>query len=191
MLFCIVLSLTFHYLYLMKLLHPQSGVALRKIQIEDRERLAHLANNPNVANNLLDDFPHPYSIEDADQFIKHAQAASPTLRFCIEKDGEYVGNIGLHPKEDVYKRSAEIGYFIGEEHWGQGIATHAVQLIVAYGFEQLDIHRIYAGVFSYNSASKKVLEKAGFDFEGASKEAIYKNGQLYDELRFAILNPNH
>lgn len=102
----------------MKLLHPQSGVALRKIQIEDRERLAHLANNPNVANNLLDDFPHPYSIEDADQFIKHAQAASPTLRFCIEKDGEYVGNIGLHPKEDVYKRSAEIGYFISEEHWG-------------------------------------------------------------------------
>ncbi len=175
----------------MKLIHPTGGVALRKIKFEDRERLVSLANNPNVANNLRDDFPHPYTIDDADQFIKHARSAEPTLRFCIEKDGLYVGNIGLHPQEDVYKRNAEIGYFIGEDFWGQGIASQAVQLIVAYGFEQLDFHRIFAGVFSYNSASKKVLENAGFTFEGASIEAVYKNGELHDELRYAKLNPQH
>lgn len=175
----------------MKLIHASSGVALRKIQVEDRDQLVKLANNPKVANNLRDDFPHPYTVEDADHFIKHAQAANPTLRFCIEKDGVYVGNIGIHPQEDVYKRNAEIGYFIGEPFWGQGIASQAVKMIVDYGFQQLDYHRIFAGVFSYNSASKKVLENAGFTFEGASRDAIFKNGELYDELRYAIINPNH
>lgn len=175
----------------MKLLHPPSGVALRKIRIEDRERLVHLANNPNVAGNLRDDFPHPYTIEDADHFIHHAQAANPTLRFCIEKNDVYVGNIGIHPQEDIYRKSAEIGYFIGEEYWGQGIASQAVKMIVAYGFEQLDYHRIQAGVFAYNIASKKVLESAGFFYEGAAVDAVFKNGEYYDELKFGKINPKH
>lgn len=175
----------------MKLLHAESGVALRKIRVEDGERLVALANNPKVANNLRDDFPHPYTLEDAEQFITNAQAANPTLRFCIEKNGVYVGNIGIHPQQDVYQKNAEIGYFIGEPYWGQGIASQAVKMIVEYGFRQLDFHRIFAGVFSYNMASAKVLEKAGFSFEGASVEAVYKNGELYDELRYAIINPNH
>lgn len=175
----------------MKLIHTPSGVAIRKIQQEDRETLVALANNTNIANNLRDDFPHPYTQDEADLFIQHAQSAHSTKRFCIEKDGIYVGNIGLHPQEDVYQMSAEIGYFIGEPYWGKGIATQAVKIIVDYGFDQLDIHRIFAGVFSYNKASKKVLENAGFEFEGISKDAIYKNGVFYDELRFARINPNH
>ena len=175
----------------MKLIHASSGIALRKIQIEDRERLVTLANNPKVANNLRDGFPHPYTLEDADQFIENAQAASPTLRFCIEKEDVYVGNIGIHPQDDIYRRNAEIGYFIGEPYWGQGIASQAVKIIVDYGFQQLDYHRIFAGVFSYNLASKKVLENAGFTFEGASIDAVFKHGKLYDELRYAIINPSH
>ncbi len=175
----------------MKLLHTPSGVALRKIQKEDRKTLVALANNPKVANNLRDDFPHPYTLEDADHFIYHAQKAHPTKRFCIEKNGIYVGNIGLHPQEDIYKMSAEIGYFIGEEYWGQGIVTEAIKLIVAYGFNQLDLHRIFAGVFSYNHASKKALENVGFQFEGTSKDAVFKNGTYYDELRYSLINPNH
>ncbi|GAB5416648.1 MAG: hypothetical protein Crog4KO_21370 [Crocinitomicaceae bacterium] len=175
----------------MKLLHAPSGVALRKIQKEDRKTLVALANNAKVANNLRDDFPHPYTLEDADHFIHHAQKAHPTKRFCIEKNGIYVGNIGLHPQEDIYKMSAEIGYFIGEVYWGQGIVTEAIKLIVAYGFDQLDIHRIFAGVFSYNLASKKALENAGFQFEGTLKDAVFKNGTYYDELRYALIHPNH
>ncbi|MCR9172349.1 MAG: GNAT family N-acetyltransferase [bacterium] len=174
----------------MKLHHQGSGVALRKVQIEDRDQLVFLANNAKIANNLRNDFPHPYTIEDADNFIKSAQEADPTLRFCIEKDGVYVGNIGIHPQQDIYQKNAEIGYFIGEPYWGQGIASQAVKMIVAYGFEQLRYHRIYAGVFSYNTASKKVLENAGFTYEGSATESVYKNGQIFDELRYAILNPN-
>lgn len=175
----------------MKLIHAPSGVALRKIQHEDRRTLVTLANNPNIAYNLRDDFPHPYSLEDADHFIYHAQKASPTKRFCIEKNGTYVGNIGLHPQEDIYQKSAEIGYFIGEPFWGQGIGSEAVKLMVAYGFEQLNFHRIFAGVFSYNEGSKRILEKAGFSFEGSAKDAVFKNGVFYDEWRFGIINPKH
>lgn len=185
------LATLFQYLSSMKLLHSPSGVALRKIQYEDRETLVALANNPNIADNLLDDFPHPYTLEDADQFIHQAQKAEPTKRFCIEKNGVYVGNIGLHSQEDIYRMSAEIGYFIGEPHWGQGIASQAIKLIVAYGFEQLDIHRIYAGVFDYNEASKKALLNAGFHCEGTSKDAVYKNDTFYDEIRYSLINPKH
>ena len=175
----------------MNLVDTTTGISLRRILESDRGRLATLANNPNIACNLRNDFPHPYTLEHADKFIENASTATPTLRFCIEKNSLYVGNIGLHPQEDIYERNAEIGYFIGEPHWGQGIATQAVKLIVNYGFKELDIHRIFAGVFSYNSASRKVLENAGFIFEGASKDAVYKNGKYHDELRFAIINPNH
>lgn len=173
----------------MKLIHAPSGVAIRKIQQEDRETLVALANNPNIANNLRDDFPHPYTHDEADLFIEHAQSAHPTKRFCIEKDGVYVGNIGLHSQDDIYQRSAEIGYFIGEPYWGKGIATQAVKIIVDYGFSQLNIHRIFAGVFSYNEASRKVLENAGFKSEGVSKDAVFKNGIFYDEWKFARINP--
>lgn len=172
----------------MKLIHAQSGVALRKIQKEDAETLVSLANNVKIAQNLRDGFPSPYTFDDALKFIDDAQSVQPTKRFCIEKDGIYVGNIGLHPQDDIYRMNAEIGYFIGEPYWGQGIATQAVKMITAYGFNQLNIHRIFAGVFSYNDASRKVLENAGFEFEGRSKEAVYKKGKYYDELRYAILN---
>lgn len=173
----------------MKLNDSQAHVTIRQITSADRDALVLLANNVKVANNLRDDFPHPYTLKDAENFILHANKTVPIRRFCIEFNGDYVGNIGLHPQDDVYARSAELGYFIGEPYWGKGIATSAVKLIVNYGFEVLGIHRIYAGVFSYNKASSKVLEKAGFTFEGISKDAVCKNGQFFDEIRYAKINP--
>jgi RimJ/RimL family protein N-acetyltransferase len=174
----------------MKLMDEQSGVALREFQAEDRDALVNLANNANIANNLGDGFPHPYSIEAADKFIKDAQESSPTTRFCIEKNGVYVGNIGLHPNVDIYRKNAEVGYFIGEPYWGQGIASQAVKMMVDYGFQVLKMHRIEAGVFDYNIASKKVLENAGFEFEGTAKQSVFKNGSFHDEFKYAILDPS-
>jgi RimJ/RimL family protein N-acetyltransferase len=97
----------------MELHDNDSGISLREFTMEDREVLVSLANNANIANNLRDGFPHPYTLEAADQFINEARASNPTTRFCIEKNGVYVGNIGLHPNTDIYRMNAEIGYFIG------------------------------------------------------------------------------
>jgi len=172
----------------MKLTHKPTGVALRQIQKEDANALVSLANNTKIALNLRDGFPSPYTLDDAMKFIDDAHSVQPTTRFCIEKNGVYVGNIGLHPQDDIYRMNAEIGYFIGEPFWGQGIATQAVKMMTVYGFDQLNIHRIFAGVFSFNEASKKVLINAGFTFEGVSKDAIFKEGLFYDEFRYAKLS---
>ena len=172
----------------MKLTDLQTGITLREFRNDDRDALIELANNVNIANNLRDGFPHPYTIEAASKFLSDAQSANPATRLCIEKDGIYVGNIGLHPDSDIYRMNAEIGYFIGERYWGQGIASQAVKMMVLYGFEQLKLHRIEAGVFSHNIASTKVLENAGFSFEGKLKDAVFKNGKFYDELLYGIVN---
>ena len=174
----------------MKLINAHSGVTLREFESTDIDRLVELANNSSIASNLRDGFPHPYTNEAAEKFIKDAQEANPPRRFCIEKNGIYVGNIGLHPDMDIYRMNAEIGYFIGEPFWGQGIASQAVKMMVDYGFRMLKMNRIEAGVFDYNIASRKVLENAGFEYEGTAKQSVLKNGTFHDEFKFAILNPS-
>lgn len=162
-------------------------VKLREFRKEDVERLVELANNPNIADNLRDAFPNPYTLEDADKFFLAAKYDAKSIRRAIEWKGQYVGNIGLHFTDDVYRFNAEIGYFIGEPYWGRGIASQAIPLMLELGFQHPSMHRIFAGVFSYNPVSMRVLEKAGFRFEGVALECISKHGKIYDEHRYAML----
>lgn len=155
--------------------------------MEDAPRLAELANNIKIAENLRDAFPHPYSLADAEKFIDMCLKHNPTQAFAIEYNGEYAGNIGLHPETDVYRKSAEIGYFLGEPYWGKGIITQAVKQMVEYGFAKLDIVRIHTGIFEYNVASQQVLEKCGFKKEAVFEKAIFKKNQLWNEVRYALV----
>lgn len=162
-------------------------VKLRPLQLTDIVRLAELANNKNISANLRDAFPYPYSQNDAKVFIENCLMQNPTKTFAIEYQGEYVGNIGFLKGTDIYSKSAEIGYFLGEPYWNKGIMSLAVDLATKYGFEALDIERIHTGVFDYNFASQRVLEKCGFTKEGIFKKAICKHGKLHDEIRYAKL----
>jgi RimJ/RimL family protein N-acetyltransferase len=166
-------------------------VALRELTEDDIPVLAEYANNVNVSRNLRDAFPHPYSVQDATNFITMVSKQNPVTFFAITYQGHYVGNISLLPGTDIHRKSAEIGYFIGEPFWNRGIATKAVSMIVQFGFATLDIVRIHAGVFEYNRASQKVLEKCGFTKEGIFKLSICKNEKLYDEVRYAIVSLTH
>jgi RimJ/RimL family protein N-acetyltransferase len=123
--------------------------------------MAEIANNMKIAVNLRDAFPYPYSLEDARKFINMCLRVKPYQVFAIEFEGEYVGNIGLHKQDDVYRKTAELGYFIGEQYWNRGITTRAVNLICEYGFRELDVIKIFSGVFSFNTASQRVLRNAG------------------------------
>jgi len=161
------------------------NIKLRKLFPDDKYRLAELANNKKISINMRDAFPHPYTLEDAEKFITASNGKDPQEVFAIEYNGEYVGNIGLHKANDVYRKSAEIGYFLGEPFWNKGIMTKVVELICEYGFRELDIVRIHTGVFEYNKASRRVLTKCGFVKEGVFKSALYRNGKIYDEIRFA------
>lgn len=166
----------------------ENTVTLRPLRIDDATQVAALANNAKISRNMRDGFPHPYSMKNAEDFIAYTRKSDPVTIFAIECDGAYVGNVGLHPCEDVYRMSAEIGYFIGEPFWNKGIATKAISLAVEFGFDSLGLNRIHAGVFSFNEASVRVLEKCGFQREGVSREAVFKEGAFYDEIRFAILS---
>ena len=161
-------------------------VKIRHFRIGDSQRLASLLNNKNIWNNLRDYIPYPYTEKDAIEYIKFCNSQNPRTYFAIEFSGELVGSIGLILQQDVYRKSAEIGYWIGEQYWGKGITSKAVKLIVDYGFSNLDIIRIFTGIFDFNIASQKVLIKNGFVNDGIFKNAIYKNGRLCDEIRFSI-----
>lgn len=160
-------------------------VTIRRLKRSDKVRMAEIANNEKVAANLRDAFPSPYTVEDAQKFISMCLRQEPYEVFAIEFEGEYVGNIGLHRQSDVYRKTAELGYFIGEPYWHRGITPRAVNLICEYGFRELDVIKIFSGVFSFNTASQRVLEKCGFTLEAVLKAAVIKNGKICDEYRYA------
>ncbi len=166
----------------------EENITIRPLQTSDKAILAQLANNKNIWDNLRDYIPFPYEEHDAGSFITRTKEENPKQTFGITYKGHLSGIVGLVVQEDVYQGSAEIGYWVGEPYWGNGIATKAVELITEYGFDQLALHRIYAGVFAYNTASIKVLEKNGFKKEGIFKNAIVKNDKRCDEHRFYKLN---
>lgn len=169
------------------ILLTDDNVTLREFTPDDKFRLAELANNPKISINLRDGFPNPYTLADAENFLEKFADQESALVLAIEYNGEYVGNIGLHKGIDVYRLSAEIGYFLGEPYWNLGIMTKAVNLICDYGFINLDIVRIYAGIFEFNPASMRVLEKCGFKLESVAEKAIIKKGVIYNEFRYVKL----
>ena len=160
-------------------------ILLRPLADDDKEELTRLANNKKIWDNLRDLMPHPYTIDNAIFFINLTKKEEPQMTFAIEYKGSLCGVIGLVAQQDVYKKTAEIGYWIGEPFWNKGIATKAVNLITGYGLNQLDLVRIHTGVFEYNTSSMKVLEKCGYNKEGVFEKAILKNGQIWNEHRYS------
>lgn len=153
----------------------------------DLESIVRHANNPKVAMQLRDRFPHPYTRADGIAFLRHMTGPEPQTNFAIEVDGEAAGAIGFVRGADVERFSAEIGYWLGEAYWGRGIATDAVRAITDHIFANFDVCRIYATVFESNPASSRVLDKAGFVLEGRLRKAVTKSGETIDALMYAVL----
>lgn len=159
---------------------------LRNWKESDVPLLAVHANNKNIEMNLRDGFPIPYTSEDAAEFISSVLKSDPVTVFAIEVNGEAAGSIGYFPKSNIYKFNAEIGYWLSEKYWGQGIMTEAVASLTEYIFENTKLRRIYAEVFAKNSSSAKVLEKAGYTLEARIRNHIVKDGQMDDTLLYTI-----
>jgi len=156
-------------------------VVLREWKKSDAEALAKIANNKKIWNNVRDRLPYPYSKKDAKEWLALVKQQRTVTTFCVEADGEMAGSVGFTMKEDVYRKSVEIGYFIGEEYWGKGIATEAIKQLIEYIQKNFDVVRIYAEVFEYNKASMKVLENNGFYLECIRKKAAIKNNVILDD----------
>jgi RimJ/RimL family protein N-acetyltransferase len=160
---------------------------LRPWRPGDESSLVRQANNRNIWRNVRDLFPYPYTPQHAREWVNRAGRVHPLTNFAIVVDGEAVGGVGLVLRDDIYRRSAEIGYWIGEEFWGRGIVTEAVVAVTEWGFANFDVCRIYAGVFEWNPASMRVLEKAGYAFEARLSKQVTKDGETIDEFIYAIV----
>lgn len=162
---------------------------LREWRMEDAQSIARYASNPAVAANLRDVFPSPYALQDAQDYLRCCIEGDKTAERClaIQVNGEAAGSIGVFVKDDVYRKSAELGYWLGEPFWGGGIMTGAVRQICSDAFSRFDIARIYAEPFAANIGSRRVLEKAGFQLEGLLRNSVYKNGVLQDSCIYALL----
>lgn len=163
-------------------------IILRPWRIKDLDNLVKYANNLNIARNLTDVFPYPYTKENGKAYIDMVSTDNPVKVFAIEVDGEAIGSIGIFPQQDVHRKNAEMGYWLAEPFWGKGIMPIAVQKIVEYGFSTFDINRIFASPFGINKASQRVLEKSGFIREAQFEKTLIKNGEYIDEYIYAIRN---
>ena len=165
-----------------------SGFLLRGWEHGDERSLALHANNPKIAHNLGAFFPSPYTIEDAQDWVsQNSPPADPHLNFAIVVEGEAAGGIGIHPQSGVYSCKGTLGYWLGEAHWGRGIATGAVGLVAHYAFSRLQLARIEALVYAHNPGSRRVLEKAGFELDAILRANALKDGQLLDTYLYSRL----
>ena len=162
---------------------------IREWKIEDATRLAEILNNRNILNNLRDGLPYPYTEKDADEYIKLMIAVdkTKTFAFAITVDDKVIGSIGVFRCDNIHSRTAEMGYYIGEPYWGCGLGTSAVTQVCTYIFAHTDIIRIFAEPFAYNTASCRVLEKAGFQFEGLLRSNAIKNGKVIDMKIYSLV----
>ncbi len=165
----------------------KGDIALFELTNEYASEMARLGDNPNIFRCVSDSFPSPYTKEKALEFIAMAKEKKKAHVFGVFWKGTFVGNIGLHFQSGLERKSVEIGYFIGEEYWGNGIATQAVSMMCEYGFNNLDINRIIGSVMDFNIGSMRVLEKCDFEKEGVFKQALIKLGKFHDDYRYAKL----
>lgn len=180
------MSLLLRYTFMEKVM---KNFILREWKKEDAKALAEAANNPNIAVNLRNSFPSPFSLDDAICLINGfiSNEGKKQISRAIVVDEKAVGSIAIFIKDDVYKKSGELAYWLSEDYWRQGITSRAVRMICKEAFATFDIIRIFAEPYEYNEGSQGVLKKAGFIYEGTMRNGIYKNGKVHSYCMYSIL----
>lgn len=165
------------------------NIRTRPWKMEDASELVKAINNKSIQNNLRDGLPYPYTLSDAEMFIAAMLRAEKDTQYTwtITADDKTIGSIGIFRKDNIHFRTAELGYYIAESWWGKGIGTRAVKEACGYTFQNTDILRIFAEPFAYNTASCRVLEKAGFQLEGTLRKNAVKNGEVLDMKMYALV----
>ncbi|MCP4567417.1 MAG: GNAT family N-acetyltransferase [FCB group bacterium] len=166
---------------------------LRRFNLKDAPRVQLLAGDKAIAETTLN-IPHPYEDGMAEEWIgthEDQRNAGKLENFAIvqKEDNNLVGAIGLVIKREF--ESAEMGYWVGKPYWGKGYCTEAARAVLKYGFEQLELNRIHAHYMVSNSASAKVMEKIGMQYEGHLRQAIKKWGKFHDYKAYSILKSEY
>lgn len=165
------------------------NIQLREWKKEDAAQLAAAASHPEIAANLRNVFPCPYTFKDAQWFIDDCikKEGKEQLARAILSEQTVIGCVSVTKKDDIYEKSAELGYWLAKDYWRQGIMTQAVSGICKEAYDTWDIVRIFAEPFAHNEGSVGVLKKAGFTYEGTMRDGVYKNGQIFSYCIYALL----
>lgn len=173
------------------MLKINDSLELTAFRAEDAPLLvAYLQDATIHANTLL--LPNPYTASDAAFWLQHneaiAQERGENLHFAIRYNGHFVGSIGQMPNDKpTNKHKTEIGYWLARPFWGKGLMTTVVRSYADFLLSTNAILRVEATVFTHNTASARVLEKAGFEREGINLKSIYKPStqQYFDTIMYA------
>lgn len=161
------------------------GFVLRPWRGEDLDALLRHADDPAVERGLSSRFPSPYTRADGEAFLSGRVVDLRDPVFAIEMDGQACGGIGARCGTGERARSAELGYWLGQAHWGRGVMTRAVALYAPWVIDALRLHRLQATVFDFNIGSARVLARNGFAEEGVMRSAVFKHGRTHDLRLFA------
>jgi len=165
----------------------QYKLEFREFSLEFAKDVAKIKINPAVLDNGYDKTPSPFTESDAKELFDKYIGKIPAERLLIFFEDDLAGEVGITLNKDVFRLSAEIGYFIAEKFWGKGFATEAIRKMTQHAFEHFEINRIVAGVFEFNKASMKALEKNGYYLESIRKNAVIKNGKIMDDYIYVKL----
>jgi len=162
---------------------------LRPYELSDAQRVSELCNNYNIYKSTLT-LPYPYPIESALAWIPTHEENfknDKCYEFAIanKTTSELYGAVGLSNHKN--NKNGEIGYWIGEEYWGNGYATEALEAIIEFAFTEKGYHKVWGRFFAANPASGKVMQKAGMVKEGVLEEHIIKEGKYHDLVLYGII----
>jgi RimJ/RimL family protein N-acetyltransferase len=136
-------------------------LSLRAPRLEDAKTVATLANDRRIAENVAR-IPHPYNMSDAETFIARVNEAGEAVFLITLRDETVIGACGIVKQE----QAAELGYWLGVPYWGKGYATEALHAVIDFAFTDLAHESLQAGARVTNPASRRVLEKCGFQWTG-------------------------
>ncbi|MEH7122460.1 GNAT family N-acetyltransferase [Bacillus sp. JJ1773] len=168
-------------------------IILRSLTLDDAEKIEEYASDYEIAKTTLY-IPHPYPKGSARDFIAKVlkteqEGEAVTFAIISKKDHSFIGLISIGPVME--HRRGELGYWVGKPFWGKGYGTEAARLVIKYGFEILNLNRIYAAAFKSNPGSWIIMEKCGMKHEGVFRNHVVKDGKAIDLTYYSILKEEY
>jgi [ribosomal protein S5]-alanine N-acetyltransferase len=158
---------------------------LRPWHPNDEARLSLIASDRDVSRYMTARFPYPYTVEAARSWIEQCNKSQAPTHFAIVVENQVAGGCGYDILPFERCAGAELGYWLNPAYWGRGIATAAFMALTDLAFSTTEVHRVQATIYSPNLASARVAEKCGYIREARLKDAVLKNGEIYDALIYA------
>ena len=168
-------------------------IRLREYRKEDIKVVQTCINDPEIKKLVNPGIPYLYTFEDEEKWFEGLSAKNDQYSFAIETlaDNKYIGGCGINSID--WKNSvAVIGIFIGDkEYLGKGYGTDAMNLLISFIFEQMNLNKIKLQVLSYNERAIKCYEKCGFTKEGVLREEIFRDGKYHDNIIMGFLKAEY